>query len=173
MQRRAMLAGTALLGLAACGMGGPPPRPLVGEDGLPLPTITRITPEMEAEIGYRMVESVNTLRQAAGARPVQLDAALNAAAATHSRDMAVQNRPWHFGSDGSSPIDRLARVGYRGQLVGEVISETYETELQTLGAWMAEEDTRSVILSPVATRLGLAWFQEQSGKIWWTMVLAA
>jgi uncharacterized protein YkwD len=173
MQRRAMMMGTALLALSACGIGAPPPRPLVGEDGLPLPTITRITPEMEAEIGYRMVESVNSLRAAAGAGPVSLDAALNAAAATHSRDMAVQNRPWHFGSDGSSPNDRLARVGYRGALVGEVISETYETELQTLGAWMEDPQTRTVILNRAATRLGLAWFQEESGKIWWTMVLAA
>jgi len=172
MQRRAMLAGTALLGLGACGARGTA-RPLVGEDGRPLPTVTRITPEMEAEIGYRMAESVNTLRTASGAGPVTLDPLLNAAAATHSRDMAVQNRPWHFGSDGSSPVDRLARVGYRGALVGEVISETYETELQTLAAWMGDPETRRIILNPAATRLGLAWFQEQSGKIWWTMVLAA
>lgn len=172
MQRRAMLAGVALLGLAACGTGQPA-RPLVGEDGLPLPTLYRITPEMEAEIGYRMAESVNTLRQAGGAGPVTLDPQLTAAAATHSRDMAVQNRPWHFGSDGSSAVDRLNRVGYRGRLVGEVISETYETELQTLAAWMEDPRTRQVILDPTASRLGLAWFQEQSGKIWWTMVLAA
>jgi uncharacterized protein YkwD len=145
----------------------------VGEDGLPLPTVTRITPDMEAEVGYRMVESVNTLRQAAGAAPVTLDPRLNAAAATHSRDMAVQNRPWHFGSDGSSPVDRLRRVGYPGALVGEVISETYETELQTLAAWMQEPQTRDIVLNRAATRLGLAWFQEESGKIWWTMVLAA
>jgi uncharacterized protein YkwD len=166
-----MMAGTALLALAAC--GGGPVRPLRGEDGLPLPTVTRITPEMEAEIGYRMVESVNTLRQAAGSPPVTLDPQLTAAAATHSRDMAVQNRPWHFGSDGSSPVDRLRRVGYPGRLVGEAISETYEMELQTLAAWMQDPTTRTVILSPSATRLGLAWFQEPSGKIWWTMVLAA
>ena len=171
MQRRAMMAGLALLGAAACSRA--PARSLVGEDGRPLSTGTRITPEMEAEIGYRMVESVNTLRRAAGAGPVTLDPLLNAAAATHSRDMAVQNRPWHFGSDGSSPLDRLARVGYRGRLVGEAISETYEMELQTLAAWMEEPQTRAVILDRSATRLGLAWFQEESGKIWWTMVLAA
>jgi uncharacterized protein YkwD len=119
-----------------------------------------------------MADSVNTLRQAAGVAPVALDAALTAAAATHSRDMAVQNRPWHFGSDGSSPVDRLARVGYQGRLVGEVISETYEDELQTLAAWMEDPNTRAVILDRTATKLGLAWFQEQGGKIWWTMVLA-
>ncbi len=171
MQRRAMMAGMLLLGVAACGR--PAPRPLVGEDGLPLPTLYRITPEMEAEIGYRMADSVNTLRQAAGVGPVRLDAALTAAAATHSRDMAVQNRPWHFGSDGSSPVDRLQRVGYQGRLVGEVISETYEDDTQTLAAWMQDPNTRGVILNPSATTLGLAWFQEQEGKIWWTMVLAA
>ncbi|TNC48140.1 CAP domain-containing protein [Rubellimicrobium rubrum] len=172
MQRRAVMAGLALMGLSACG-GGRPARPLVGADGLPLPTFYRITPEMEAEIGYRMADSVNSLRQAAGAAPVTLDPALTAAAATHSRDMAVQNRPWHFGSDGSSPVDRLQRVGYRGTLVGEVISETYEDELQTLSAWMQDPQTRDVILNRSANRLGLAWFQEESGKIWWTMVLAA
>ena len=102
-----------------------------------------------------------------------LDAQLNAAAATHSRDMAAQNRPWHFGSDGSSPVDRLRRVGFGGPLVGEAISETYETELETLGAWMQMRETRDVILNGRATRIGLAWFQEQSGKIWWTLVLAA
>ena len=171
MQRRAMMAGAALLGLAACGRA--PAGARTGQDGQPVRRGTRITPEMEAEIGYRMVESVNTLRQAAGVGPVTLDPLLNAAAATHSRDMAVQNRPWHFGSDGSSPIDRLARVGYRGRLVGEAISETYEMELQTLAAWGRDPQTRNVILDPTATRLGLAWFQEQSGKIWWTMVLAA
>ena len=164
------MAGAALLGLAACGRG--PVNASAGANSASGSTVYRITPEMEAEIGYRMADSVNTLRQAAGAPPVALDAALTAAAATHSRDMAVQNRPWHFGSDGSSPVDRLARVGYQGRLVGEVISETYEDELQTLAAWMEDPNTRTVILNPTATKLGLAWYQEESGKIWWTMVLA-
>ena len=118
-----------------------------------------------------MLDSVNSLRQAAGQAPLTLDSALTAAAATHSRDMSVQNRPWHFGSDGSSPLDRVRRVGYSGHLVGETISETYETELQTLAAWMEEEGTRRVILDPDARKMGFAWLQEPGGKIWWTMIL--
>lgn len=118
-----------------------------------------------------MLDSVNALRSAAGAAQVRQNAQLNAAAATHSRDMALQNRPWHFGSDGSSPIDRLARVGYSGRLVGETISETYETELETLSAWMEAPETRRVILDPTATDFGFSWFQEDTGKIWWTLVL--
>ena len=118
-----------------------------------------------------MLDSVNALRQAAGAPPVELNAPLTAAAATHARDMSVQNRPWHFGSDGSSPIDRVKRAGYAGQLLGETISETYETELETLAAWMDAPDTRRVILEPAARNMGFAWYQEANGKIWWTMVM--
>lgn len=118
-----------------------------------------------------MLDSVNSLRQASGAAPLQLDAQLTAAAATHSRDMSVQNRPWHFGSDGSSPIDRVRRTGYAGQLIGETISETYETELETLAAWMEQPDTRRVILDREARNMGFSWHQEANGKIWWTMVL--
>jgi uncharacterized protein YkwD len=116
---------------------------------------------------------VNALRQARGLRAVTLNAQLNAAAATHARDMSVQNRPWHFGSDGSSPLMRVQRVGYTGKLLGELISETYETELQTLATWMESPDMRTVILDPAATDLGFAWFQEPNGKIWWTLVTGA
>jgi uncharacterized protein YkwD len=87
--------------------------------------------------------------------------------------MSVQNRPWHFGSDGSSPIDRVRRVGFSGQLKGENISETYETELETLGAWMEEAPTRSIILDKSATLMGFSYFQESNGKIWWTLVTGA
>jgi len=82
----------------------------------------------------------------------------------------VQNRPWHFGSDGSSPLVRVQRAGYPGKLLGELISETYETELETLAAWTAEADTRAVILDPLANEIGFAWFQEASGKLWWTLL---
>jgi uncharacterized protein YkwD len=84
--------------------------------------------------------------------------------------MAVQNRPWHFGSDGSSPIDRVRRAGYSGKILGELISETYQSELETLSDWMEDPETRLVIMDPQATDMGFAYFQEPSGKIWWTMV---
>lgn len=143
----------------------------LGSDGKPLPQLYRIKDRDTSNIQFRMLDAVNALRSASGEAPVAFDAQLNAAAATHSRDMSVQNRPWHFGSDGSSPIDRVQRVGFAGKLVGENISETYETEIETLGAWMEKPDTRRVILSPDADRLGFAWFQESSGKIWWTLIL--
>jgi uncharacterized protein YkwD len=155
------------LSLAACTT---PQAPTLGADGKPLPKLYAIAKLNPADIQFRMLDSVNALRQAAGSRPLQLNAQLTAAAATHSRDMSVQNRPWHFGSDGSSPIDRVKRTGYFKIMRGENISETFETELETLSAWMDNPDTRGVILDPLSSDLGFSWFQEPSGKIWWTLV---
>jgi len=155
--------------LAACAT----PQPQLGPDGLPLPQVYRISSSMESEVQFRMLDSINALRQASGAPQLELNAELNAAAATHSRDMSLQNRPWHFGSDGSSPLDRVRRVGYAGQFLGENISETYETELETLSAWMSDPATRDVMLDPRARDLGFSWFQEPNGKIWWTLITGA
>ena len=94
---------------------------------------------------------------------------LNAASMAHARDMAAQNRAWHFGSDGSSPLDRAKRQGYFGPLIGENISETYENEISTLSAWMQARDTRDVIMDPSATQLGIGWLQEPTNKIWWVL----
>lgn len=163
---RFFLTFVALLALAACST----PEPRFGPDGRPLPQVYRIKSSDTAEIQFRMLDSVNALREARGAAPAKLNSELTAAAKTHARDMSVQNRPWHFGSDGSSPIDRVQRVGYRGRLIGENISETFETELETLAAWMQTPETREVILDPRARDLGFAWYQESSGKIWWTLI---
>ncbi|MCX7565921.1 CAP domain-containing protein [Sulfitobacter sp. F26169L] len=159
----------AVVGLSAC----QPAAPRMGTDGRPVPTAYKISHREAEKIPFRMLDSVNTLRSASALTPLTLNAQLTAAAATHSRDMQVQNRPWHFGSDGSSPVDRVQRVGYAGTLVGEVISETYESELETLGAWMSQPDTRRIIMSPDARQMGFSWFQEDNGKIWWTLVLGS
>ncbi|BBU59173.1 hypothetical protein KU6B_54380 [Mameliella alba] len=174
MNRRAFIALSASAAAAACTTtptGNTETR--LGPDGKPLPQVYRISSVGRGRIQYRMLDSVNALRKSAGAPELQLDSKLNAAAETHARDMSVQNRPWHFGSDGSSPIDRVRRVGYQGSLVGETLSETYESELETLAAWMQQDSTRTVILDPSARDLGFAWHQEPNGKIWWTMVLGA
>ena len=52
----------------------------------------RISRSDAGTIQFRMLDSVNALRSSAGVTPLALDAKLNAAAATHSRDMSVQNR---------------------------------------------------------------------------------
>jgi len=158
------------LGISACTTGM---APQLGPDGRPLPKVYRINEKNQSQVQFQMLDAINAIRTAAANGPLTFDSALNAAAATHSRDMSTQNRPWHFGSDGSSPIVRSQRAGYTGTFLGETISETFETELETLSAWLSQDDTRKVILDPRATDLGFAWYQEQNGKIWWTLLTGA
>ena len=164
---RFLLAGLCLVVMASC---EPSTAVQLGSDGKPLPKFYDLSKQDAAAVQYRMLDAVNVMRQNVGASPLRINAELAAAAATHARDMSVQNRPWHFGSDGSSPLERVKRVGYEKVFLGEAISETYENELATLSAWMENPDTRWVILDDNATEMGFHWFQESNGKIWWTLV---
>jgi len=157
-----------IVSLSACAPGYESTQ--LGADGKPLPQVYRIRGQAST-LQFRMLDSINSLRQASGLSQVALNSQLNAAASTHSRDMPAPNRPWPFGSDGSSPLDRVQRAGYAGVMIGEVISETYETELETLAAWMEEPGTREVLMDARANQMGFAWYQENNGKIWWTLIM--
>ncbi|RQP03912.1 MAG: CAP domain-containing protein [Paracoccus sp. BP8] len=169
MLKLSTLALVSVLALAACQQ----PQPQLGPDGQPLPTAYRITPREEAQIPGRVLGQINALRANVAAPAMMQSPALDAAAKVHARDMAAQNRAWHFGSDGSSPLERVRRQAYMGHLIGENISETYENEITTLNAWMQTRDTRDVIMDPRATEFGIGWYQEPSGKIWWVLITGA
>ncbi|SCY47690.1 CAP domain-containing protein [Paracoccus tibetensis] len=165
------LALAATLALTACAprslpMQAAPIAPVAAEPANP----GQITEMEAAAIPQRVLQQINTLRGNLSQPPLMLNAQLSAAAMAHSRDMSAQNRAWHWGSDGSSPVDRARRQGFTGALMGENISESYENDMQTLAAWMSTRATRDVIMDPAATQLGFAWYQEPSGKIWWTLL---
>lgn len=165
-----VIATLSLIALAAC---QPQAKVQLGPDGKPLPVAYTITTKEAEQIPGRVLQQINMLRQNVALPPMTLNPQLSAAAVAQSRDMAAQNRAWHWGSDGSSPLDRARRQGYYGELIGENISETYENDIATLNAWMGERDTRDVIMDPAAAQLGIAWYQEPSGKIWWTLMTGA
>lgn len=131
----------------------------------------QIRPGDVPEIQYRMLDSVNALRARAGVAPVMLDARLTAAAQAHAADMSRQRRAWPFGSDGSSPYDRVARAGFGGALVAELYAQTFETELDTLAAWVDNGAWGAEILAPDATDMGFAWQQDPTGLLWWVIVM--
>ena len=169
--RFSVLALIAGMALSACGSGTT--TPALGTDGKPLPRANNITSRDANKIPFRMLDSVNVVRGSNGRNPVVFNAQLNAAAATHSRDMAIQNRPWHFGSDGSNPIQRVQRAGYTGAMLSENLSETFENDTETLDAWMRDPVTRTGILHPNARNIGFSWHQESNGKIWWVQVIGS
>lgn len=171
MRRYAIVSIVSAMALAACEATTTPMR--MGPDGRPVPSIYRISDADAPRVQTRMRDGINTLRQQNGLQPVELNAQLTSAAATHASDMSFQSRPWHWGSDGSSPMQRTRRAGYSGVFIGEMVSETFETETETLTAWMQERETRTVVLDPRARDLGVAWHQDENGKLWWAVVMGA
>jgi uncharacterized protein YkwD len=159
MSRLALAAAAAAAALAACA----PTQPTGG--------VPRLSAADAAPIRLRHVDAVNAARAAEGLGPLQLSGELNAAADTHARDMSVQKRAWHFGSDLTSPRERAFRAGYRGEIVGENLSEGSDSDLTVLASWLDFRDTRNVILDPRARGLGLGWYQEPTGKIWWVELI--
>ncbi|WP_111429525.1 CAP domain-containing protein [Rhodobacteraceae bacterium DSL-40] len=149
----------ALLVLAACASSNGSPG--IGE----------ISPGDANAIRLRHLDAVNAARMQHDLPPVQLSAELNAAAETHARDMSIQGRAWHFGSDLTSPRERAFRAGYRGEIVGENISEGTDSDLVVLKTWLDFKDTRDVMLDPAARGLGLGWYRDATGKTWWVQVV--
>lgn len=164
MKRRSfMFLGSAAL-VAACG-----PRVAgTGPGGVP---VYRISARVADQIPGTLRDRLNEVRAAGGLSPVAVDPRLSAAAAEHARDMSRQNRPWLWGSDGSSPPQRALRAGYSGGFIGEMISESFESELVTLDAWLQDPPSRAMLLDPRARDIGIGWFQESGGKIWWSLTV--
>ncbi|MFS4436785.1 CAP domain-containing protein [Paracoccaceae bacterium GXU_MW_L88] len=169
MFKKIILAGVAAAALAACSTG-PTAAPVQPGQGLGF-NGSQIPAGSEADIQYRHLDAVNALRAQSGLSPLQLNASLNAAALTHARDMSVQKRAWHFGSDGASPQQRANRAGYTARVVQENIAEAYEGEFQVMKTWVSEENTRQAMVDPSATDLGLAYVQDPDGKLWWVQLL--
>ena len=123
------------------------------------------------EIRKRHLDYLNAIRQERGLTNLQISNSLNSSAATHARDIFKQQRAWNFGSDGSSPQKRAEISGFKGVVTGENVSETYEGEFLVLQVWIKNTFSRSVLLNKEATHLGLGWYQQDNGKIWWVQVL--
>lgn len=124
-----------------------------------------------ATVRFRHVDSVNALRASRGLAETTLSATLSAAAATHARDMSVQKRAWHFGSDRSSPVSRARRAGFGGTVLSENISESFDDEFEVIQNWLNDPQAFAAMMNPLASEIGLGWFQEPGGKIWWVQVL--
>ena len=130
-----------------------------------------ISPQEARLIPGRHLVAVNEARRALGLADVTLDARLEAAADVHARDMSRQRRVWHFGSDGSSPLDRVLRQDFDGALIGENVAETFENDVEVTEAWLRQANSRSMILDPDARSIGIGWKQDFDGRFWWVQLV--
>lgn len=125
------------------------------------------------EIQTRQLDMVNAIRAENGAGPVQLSPQLTDASITQARDIAAQQRAWNYGSDKSTPQTRAQRAGFNGVVTGENVSETFRGELDVMQSWLREPMARSVVTNPSATHVGIGYFMERNGKVWWVQDFGA
>lgn len=161
-----LIAGLLILAVAGCDR-------TVGASNVPSSPGVVSSAELRdtASIQFRHADAINALRASRGLNQLSFSQALNSAALTHARDMALQQRAWHFGSDRSNPQSRAVRAGFGGRILGENISESFDGDIATLQNWLADPGAAGLVLSSEATAIGFGWFQEPTGKIWWVQLI--
>ena len=118
-----------------------------------------------------VIDLVNAERAARGLAPMVWDQRLELAAQRHSDDQAAMRRMSHTGSDGSSLVDRLARVGFSWRSAAENVASGQTTAGSVMAAWMNSPGHRSNILS-TNTRIGVGFAVAADGRRYWTQVFA-
>lgn len=165
MRSTVLILAFAAFGLGACDPAGPSGPSGSGGD------VYKIRSGDTERVQQRMLEAVNSMRAARGVAPVQLNRQLTSAARTHAREMSQQRRAWPFGQNGSTPYARVQAAGYQGNLLAELYSQTFETETETLAAWVQDGAWGAEILDPEARDMGFSWHQDKNGLIWWVVNL--
>jgi uncharacterized protein YkwD len=118
---------------------------------------------------------INEYRQSQRLKPLRLDPQLTQAAKRHSRDLARHDRISHYGSDGSSPWDRVVKSGYPARVAAENVGTGQASFTEVLAGWKASEGHNRNLLMSDATHMGLALVRDDATefKTFWTLVVGA
>jgi len=137
--------------------------------GEPLPTAL---PEDDGRIST-VIEEINLVRELHGVAPLAIDGRLAAAAEVHNRDMARNAFFSHVGSDGSTPSERVARVGFAASTVGELLAANNGVPSVVVEAWMTQGQ-RDAVLDEGYTHIGAHYVFEPGAPYnhYWTVKLA-
>lgn len=151
--------GTVILNNSVGGGSTPPPPPPPIEP----PVVLLPQPGTPEHLTLRkdLVRVLNVKRAEAGAPPVAEHPLLAASAQLYCERMS---REGFFGHEAptepSSIRERIEAAGYRGNLVGEVLSQAFsrDTAEEQIGAWMASPPHRAILLDSRYTEAGFGQF---------------
>ena len=117
-----------------------------------------------ADTEWTLFQRINEVRASYGLPPLELDSRLTDAAENHAWDM--QGRRWgsHWGSDGSSYGQRIARTGYLAASKNEAIGWGYNTE-RMLKWWLNSPVHRPILLSSSLKQVGVGYADGN----WWVL----
>ncbi len=147
----------------------------------PAQTTSTLTPAQEQELLTRVNNARINGRQCGSkyykpVSPVTWNTLLEAAAQRHSNDMANNNWFSHYGTDGSSPWDRIREASYYPMLSGgENIAAGYSTVLSVMEGWLKSPGHCANIMSPYFREIGAAKAVDLNSTYhtYWTLDLAS
>jgi uncharacterized protein YkwD len=116
---------------------------------------------------------INAFRTKNGRKPVVLDERLSKAAAMQSANQASRSWIGHEGPDGSKPMDRAARAGYRAKIASENVASGQKSFSDAMQSWEESSGHRENLLRPEVTAIGVAMAKNSSGRPYWTLLLGA
>lgn len=116
---------------------------------------------------------INRYRKSKGLKPLTLDAELTNAAKAHSRDLARWDRISHYGSDGSSPWDRVKRTGFNAKLAAENVGTGQASIDEVFKGWQKSAGHNKNLLLADAQNMGIALVYDPKTefKTFWTLVI--
>jgi uncharacterized protein YkwD len=105
---------------------------------------------------------------------LQLSAMLNRAALIHAQDMARHSHFEHEGTDGSTPAERITRVGYRWRNVAENIAAGAPTAESVVAGWLKSPGHCANIMGADYREMGIAYALEPKSEagIYWAQEFA-
>ncbi|WP_420324564.1 CAP domain-containing protein [Mameliella sp.] len=111
--------------------------------------------------------ALNAFRAENGLPPLTRSARLEEAARRHAQDMDRKGFFDHVGPDGSNPMSRVQRAGYRPCVIAENIARGQRTLGEVMSDWAGSPGHRRTMLSQGATEYGLVRSSNDS----WVMVV--
>ena len=140
-------------------------------------SVSLVSPEyaarpVQALDPQKALAAVNGFRVQNGLQSLVLDARLSQAAAMQSKTQAGRSWIGHSGADGSTAKDRAARAGYPAKIASENVASGQKSFGDAMHFWEESSGHRVNLLRPNVTAIGVAMAKDNSGRPYWTLVLA-
>lgn len=119
----------------------------------------------------QVVELVNAERAKAGLGALTLDKSIEAAALVRAREIEISFS--HTRPDGRSFSTVLNDNGISFSGAGENIAWGQKSPEEVVNAWMNSPSHRANILNSRFTKIGVGYYQNQSGRNFWTQLFKA
>ncbi len=151
----------------------PTPTPVSTPVPLPIAVPTPSVPDYAQDVVRLTNEARSTARTCGSTAypavpPLVAEPRLRAAAQAHASDMATTNHLSHISTEGRSPGERIAAVGYVGSAYGENIAAGYPKPESVIQGWLASPGHCANLMSSMFTQLGVGYANSgPSQKMFW------